>query len=47
MKVKGAPHYVILRGEVIAENGQIIGRPGFGKFARPIAKPHPHFLSIN
>jgi len=47
IKVKGAPHYVILRGEVIAENGQIIGCPGFGKFVRPIAKPHPHFLSIN
>ena len=46
MKVRGVPRYVILRGEVIAEDGRIIGRPGFGKFVRPITKPFPSFLTI-
>jgi len=39
MKVKGAPRYVLLRGEIIAENGDILARPGFGKFIRPVTKP--------
>lgn len=46
MKVRGAPRYVILRGEVIAEEGRITGRPGLGKFVRPITKPFPSFLTV-
>jgi dihydroorotase-like cyclic amidohydrolase len=33
VRVKGVPKYTIVRGEVVFENGEIKGRPGFGKFA--------------
>ena len=31
-KVKGKPVLTMVRGEVIMENGQVIGKPGYGKF---------------
>jgi dihydroorotase-like cyclic amidohydrolase len=32
MKVVGYPEVTVLRGEVVAEDGAILGRPGYGKF---------------
>jgi len=32
MKVKGVPTTTILRGSVVAEEGKILGSPGYGKF---------------
>jgi len=43
MKVKGAPRYVVLRGEIIAEDGQVIGKPGYGEFIEPLTKPFSYF----
>ncbi|MCS7137693.1 MAG: dihydropyrimidinase [Candidatus Caldarchaeum sp.] len=34
MKVKGWPSMTILRGEIIVENEQFLGKPGIGKFVR-------------
>lgn len=34
MKVKGVPRTVLLRGEVIVDNGEFHGTPGSGKFLR-------------
>lgn len=35
VKVKGMPVYTIIRGEVAAENGKVVNRPGFGKMVSP------------
>ncbi|MFH0897305.1 MAG: allantoinase AllB [Candidatus Bathyarchaeota archaeon] len=35
-KVKGWPIMTILRGEVIMKEGEIIGKPGYGKFVSPL-----------
>jgi dihydroorotase-like cyclic amidohydrolase len=31
-KVKGMPILTMVRGEVIVKDGQVIGKPGYGKF---------------
>jgi dihydroorotase-like cyclic amidohydrolase len=35
LKVKGVPVLTMVRGEVIVENGKVIGKPGYGKFVTP------------
>lgn len=35
-KVKGAPIATIVRGKVVMENGNVIGKPGDGEFVPPI-----------
>jgi dihydroorotase len=35
-KVKGAPIYTIVRGNVVMENGKVIGKPGSGAFVTPV-----------
>ncbi len=35
-KVRGVPVMTIRRGEVIMEDGEVIGKPGTGKFVRPL-----------
>jgi dihydroorotase-like cyclic amidohydrolase len=32
MKIKGVPEQTIVRGNVVMENGEIIGKPGYGKY---------------
>jgi dihydroorotase-like cyclic amidohydrolase len=32
----GAPTMTIVRGEVVMENGDVIGKPGYGKIISPI-----------
>ncbi|MCR4426881.1 MAG: dihydroorotase family protein [Firmicutes bacterium] len=34
-KVTGVPVFTIVRGQVVAENGKIVGRPGYGRFVAP------------
>ncbi len=34
-KLKGKVTQTILRGEVIMEEGEVIGKPGYGKFVIP------------
>jgi dihydroorotase-like cyclic amidohydrolase len=36
MKGIGAPVTTILRGTVIYEDGQVVGKPGFGEWVRPL-----------
>jgi allantoinase len=36
MKGKGMPVTTIVRGEIIYEAGQVIGKPGYGVFQSPI-----------
>jgi dihydroorotase-like cyclic amidohydrolase len=36
-KMKGMPILTMVRGEVVAEDGEIVGRPGYGRFVRPYA----------
>jgi allantoinase len=36
MKGKGMPVTTLVRGKVIYENGQVIGKPGYGKFQAPL-----------
>jgi len=33
-KVKGVPSLSILRGQVIMENGKVVGRKGYGEYIR-------------
>ena len=40
MKFKGWPDYTILRGQVIFENGKVVGKPGNGKFIKRPVKLH-------
>ena len=35
-KIKGKVTHTILRGQVIMEEGEVMGKPGYGKFIRPI-----------
>lgn len=35
MKVKGVPLLTMVRGEIIIENGEVIGKPRYGKFVTP------------
>ena len=35
VEVKGVPIYTIVRGEIVMENGDVIGKPGYGQFIRP------------
>ncbi|GAI10620.1 unnamed protein product [marine sediment metagenome] len=32
MRIKGVPVMTILRGIVVAENGDVVGKPGYGQF---------------
>lgn len=34
--VKGAPVLIMVRGTVVAENGEVVTQPGHGKMVRPI-----------
>lgn len=34
---RGVPRATIVRGEMIMEDGEVMGRPGYGEFLRPIA----------
>ena len=34
--VKGAPVLTMVRGTVVAENGEVVAQPGHGKMVRPI-----------
>jgi allantoinase len=36
MKGKGAPTLTMVRGEIVYEEGQVVGKPGYGEFQRPI-----------
>jgi len=36
MKGKGAPVMTMVRGEIVYEEGQVVGKPGYGEFQRPI-----------
>ena len=36
MKGKGMPVMTLVRGEVVFENGQVIGKPGYGAFQAPL-----------
>jgi len=37
-KIHGMPVLVMSRGEIIMENGQVLAKPGRGKFAAPLAR---------
>lgn len=34
--VKGAPVLTMVRGTVVAENGEVVAQPGHGKMVQPI-----------
>ena len=34
-EVRGIPTMTIVRGEVVMEDGEVIGKPGYGEFIRP------------
>jgi dihydroorotase-like cyclic amidohydrolase len=34
-EVKGIPVYTIVRGSVVMENSQVIGKAGYGEFVKP------------
>ena len=34
-KIKGAPTHTIVRGTIVMEEGEILAKPGYGKFTRP------------
>jgi len=36
MKGKGVPILTMVRGEIVYEEGQVIGKPGYGEFRRPV-----------
>jgi dihydroorotase len=38
-KVKGYPVMTIVRGEVVMEDNEVIGKPGYGKFIAPSSSP--------
>ncbi len=35
-KVRGVPVHTLLRGQFVYENSQVVGRPGYGRLARPL-----------
>ena len=30
--LKGVPEIVMVRGQIVAENGKVVGKPGFGQY---------------
>jgi dihydroorotase-like cyclic amidohydrolase len=34
-EVKGVPIYTIIRGEIVMDHGDVIGKPGYGEFIKP------------
>lgn len=36
IKGKGAPVLTMVRGEIVYEDGRVVGKPGYGEFQRPI-----------
>jgi allantoinase len=34
--VRGMPVLTMVRGETVMENGKVVGKPGFGRFVRPV-----------
>ena len=36
MKGKGVPILTMVRGEIVYEEGQVVGKPGYGEFRRPV-----------
>lgn len=36
MRVKGMPVYTVVRGQVVMDHGEIVGKPGYGKFTPPL-----------
>ncbi|MGH2441817.1 MAG: dihydroorotase [Chloroflexota bacterium] len=47
-KLKGQPVLTMLRGQVIAENGNVVGKPGYGKYIAGVAQdpvPDQGYLS--
>ena len=46
-RVRGVPYLTMVRGEVLMEEGEVIGRPGYGKFLpRRVPPPIPQGLSL-
>ena len=40
-KVRGLPVHTLVRGQFVFENGNVAGRPGYGRLASPVnAKSH-------
>lgn len=40
-KVRGVPVHTLVRGQFVFENGNVVGRPGYGRLASPVnAKSH-------
>lgn len=37
-KGQGLPLMTIVRGEIIMENGDLLGKPGYGEFQRPMSR---------
>jgi dihydroorotase-like cyclic amidohydrolase len=37
-KLKGAPVMTMLRGEVIARDGEVVGEPGYGRYVAGVAQ---------
>jgi len=37
-KVRGVPVHTLLRGQFVYENSQVVGRPGYGRLARPLGR---------
>jgi dihydropyrimidinase/allantoinase len=40
MKLKGWPEYTVLRGKVIFEKGNVVGKPGYGRYLKRPVKLH-------
>ncbi len=40
-KIQGLPTHTIVRGTVVMEDGEILAKPGYGKFIRPTANEAP------
>ncbi|GEM_PF-5109847 len=36
LKVRGIPVLTMVRGEVVMENGEVVGKPGYGTFVEPL-----------
>ena len=35
-KVKGAPTHTVVRGNLVVDNREVVGKPGYGEFTRPL-----------
>jgi dihydroorotase-like cyclic amidohydrolase len=40
LKIKGKIRKTIVRGEVVFSDGEVIGKPGYGTFVRPLSSYH-------